>query len=148
MKNKLTVDFVKGQIIMDRTFAKLAMNTHTEEYVHLQQVRRDYPTYQVKVREIKKNEEKETYKGLTYEYMFNYISSHGNEEDIKGLKEMILISECHRQGHRYPTIKNWFLGKYPEVKKFWIEKKKSENPEADTTNTNIFAAGECNKKAA
>lgn len=148
MTNKLSVDFVKGLIIMDKAFAKLAIDTYTEEYTHLQKIRLDYPNYKVIVREIKKNPKKETYKGLTYGYMFNYISIHGTEEDAKELEDMILISECHRQGFRYPTIKNWFLEKYPDVKTFWIENKKAQEPEANTTITpNIFAA-EANKEHA
>ena len=31
---------------------------------------------------------------------------------------MILISKCQQQSLRYPTIKSWFLDKYPEVAKF------------------------------
>ena len=148
MKTQIVFDIKTGKITISSGYAKRAQDPRSQEYKNIQKIHHDYPDFEIEVRTIKKNTEKETYKGLTYEYMFNYISSHGNEEDIKGLKEMILISECHRQGHRYPTIKNWFLGKYPEVKEFWIEKKKSENPEADTTNTNIFAAGESKKKAA
>ena len=34
------------------------------------------------------------------------------------LEEMILISKCHSMGYRYPTIKAWFLDKYPEIAAF------------------------------
>ena len=73
MKNTLFVNHVNRTIVMDRTFAKYAANTRTEEYAHLQQVRQDYPTYEVVQRHIKTNENKNTYKGLTYEYMEDYI---------------------------------------------------------------------------
>jgi len=122
MKNTLKIDHVKGQIIMDRTFAKLSMDTRSEEYAHLQAVRRDYPTYTVIQKTIKKNPSKETYKGLTYEYMTNYILTHETEENalavIKEFNEMRVISNCHRQGLRYPTIKRWFLDKYPAIEAF------------------------------
>lgn len=147
MKNKLTIDFVKGLIVMDRTFFKLASNTHTEEYTHLQQVRRDYPTYQVKVREIKKNTDKETYKGLTYEYMFRFLNAYHDERDIKKLEKKIFISECHRI--RYPKIKKWFLEEYPDVKDMWDENNELQEPEANTTiNPNIFAAEDNKEHAA
>lgn len=59
MKNTLKIDRNKKMIIMDRTFAKLSEDTRSEEYAHLQSVRRDYPTYTVVRREIKKNPSKE-----------------------------------------------------------------------------------------
>ena len=122
MKNTLKIDHIKGTIVMDRTFAKLSMDTRSEEYAHLQAVRRDYPTYTVTQKRIKTNPNKETYKGLTYEYMTTYILSHESEENalavIKEFNEMRIISNCHRQGLRYPTIKRWFLDKYPEIEEF------------------------------
>ena len=59
MKNTLKINHEKGTITMDRTFAKKAENTMSAEYAHLQNVRRDYPTYTVIRREIKKNPNKE-----------------------------------------------------------------------------------------
>ena len=73
MKNILKINHEKGIITMDRTFAKRAENTMSDEYAHLQSVRRDYPKYTVIRREIKKNPNKECWKGLTYEYMEKYI---------------------------------------------------------------------------
>ena len=32
--------------------------------------------------------------------------------------ELLLISQCHSKGRRYPVIKNWFLDNYPEVRDF------------------------------
>lgn len=119
MKNVLKIDFAEKKIIMDRTFAQNCANTNSEEYAHLQKVRQDYPDYDVITRTIKKNTEKETYKGLTYRYMQDYILRHETEENalavIKEFNELRTISECHRQGLRYPTIKRWFLNKYPEI---------------------------------
>lgn len=126
MKNTLKIDFVKKQIIMDRTFAKNATNTSSEEYAHLQQVRKDYPTFLVVTRQIKRNPQKETYAGLTYEYMTNYILLHETEETKKEVlaefNEMILISHCHAKSKRYPVIKQWFLAKYPEIAEFGMPK--------------------------
>ena len=148
MRTPIVFDLKRKKIIVASGYARLAQNPENPEYGAIQKIHNDYPNFEIVVREIKKNTKKETYAGLTYEYMFNYISTHGNEEDAKELEEMILISECHRQGHRYPTIKNWFLEKYPDVKTFWIENKKAQEPEANTTiNPNIFAA-EANKEHA
>ena len=69
MKNTLKINHAERTITMDRTFAKNAENTMSAEYSHLQSVRRDYPTYTVVRRQIKKNPNKECYMGLTYEYI-------------------------------------------------------------------------------
>lgn len=131
MKNILKINHEKGIITMDRTFAKRAENTMSDEYAHLQSVRRDYPTYTVVRRQIKKNPNKECYKGLTYEYMENYITTHEEGENrvlvLKEFAEMRLISECHSKAHRYPVIKNWFLNKYPEIANFGMAAPAAEN---------------------
>ena len=124
MKNTLKINHTNRTIIMDRTFAKYAENTMSEEYAHLQQVRRDYPTYTVLRRQIKSNSNKKTYRGLTYEYMEDYILTHGTSETITKnfaeYNEMRLIAECHGRAFRYPVIKSWFLDHYPEITKFGV----------------------------
>lgn len=122
MKNTLKIDFEAGKIIMDRTFAQKCANTRSEEYAQLQSVRRDYPNFAVVTRTIKKNPSKETYAGLTYQYMEDYILTHEDEKTVDAVlaefSEMRLIAACHSKAFRYPTIKKWFLQKYPEISKF------------------------------
>ena len=124
MKNTLKIDFENSRIVMDRTFAKKVQNTNSEEYRHLQQVRKDYPTFAVVARQIKKNPNKETYKGLTYDYKRFYIFTHESADNrkkvIEEFEELVLISQCHSQSKRYPVIKKLFLNKYPEIKEFGI----------------------------
>ena len=122
MKNTLKLSHAKREIVMDATFARNAENTMSPEYAHLQTVRRDYPDYTVIRRTIKRNANKESYKGLTYEFMETYILTHGKQEtriaNLREFNEMRLIAECHSQAFRYPVIKSWFLENYPEVKNF------------------------------
>lgn len=122
MKNTLKLDHAKRTIVMDRTFAKFAANTMSQEYAHLQTVRQDYPEYQVVQRKIKRSKTKECYRGLNYEYMEDYIKTHGSKDEcaknLAEIKEQKLISLCHSTSRRYPTIKKWFLAKYPEVMEF------------------------------
>jgi len=113
MKSTLKIDFKAGTIIVDRTFAQKCTNIRSEEYAQLQSVRRDYPTFTVVTRTIKKNHCKETYAGLTYQYMEDYIITHKDEETVDAVlaefSEMRLIAACHAKALRYPTIKKWFL---------------------------------------
>lgn len=139
MKNTLKVDHSKRMIIMDRTFAKLSENTMSSEYAHLQRVRNDYPDYAVIHREIKKNPNKECWKGLTYDYMRNHIRRVEGENSkavLDELEENILISECHSNCHRYPVIKKWFLEKYPDIATFGLPKK-DEEPVISDKNDNV-----------
>ena len=127
MKNTLTIRHETREIVMDRTFAKFSKNTRSEEYAHLQQVRKDYPNYTVITRTIKRNSNKKTYNGLTYEWMEDYILTHGTAEEsekiLNEFNEMRLIAECHSKAFRYPVIKKWFLGMYPEIVRFGVADK-------------------------
>ena len=125
MNGFLKVEHSKRQLVMSREFAKFANDTMSEEYAHLQRVRQDYPLYEVVLRTITRNSNKESYKGLTYEYMEDYILTHGTQEERKKTydeyNELRLIAECHSKAYRYPTIKRWFLNKYPEIMEFGMK---------------------------
>ena len=115
MTNTLKINHANHTIVMDRTFARNAVDTRSEEYTHLQQVRRDYPNYQVVQRHIRTNSDKKTYKGLTYDYMEDYILTHGSQEkrvaNYKQYTEMRIIAECHGRSFRYQsnTAKRYLL---------------------------------------
>ena len=127
MKNTLRFDHDARCIVMDRTFYKNSSNIRFEEYSMLQRARQDYPNYTPVIKRIKRNPDKETYRGLTYAYMERYIESHDNAEEIMAeYRELRLISECHCKARRYPKIKKWFLKKYPEVEKFGSEESENE----------------------
>ena len=134
-KSKLMVKYAEGVIEMNTTFAKMMQNPLSEEYALLQRTRQDFPTFMVRTRQIKSNPHKDTYKGLTYEYMRDYIILHTapekEAEAVAEFDEMILISKCHGKTLRYPTIKKWFLKKYPEVAKFGTVEIPSEAQEED-----------------
>ena len=131
MKNVIRVDFAKKRIVMDRAFAKNCANPASDEYTQLQRVRQDYPTFTVSTRTCKSNPEKESYKGLTYEYMEHYILTHESKDTVLEVldeyNELRLIAECHGKSRRYPVIKRWFLAKYPEIMEFGMLKIKAED---------------------
>jgi len=126
MKNVLRIKHEERAIEMDKTFTKNAAIVGSYEYNLLQACRKDYPEYTVRRKEIRKNKKKESYKGLTYEYMEEYISDHDDQDStiMKEYTELRFIAECHSK--RYPVIKNWFLETYPEVKAFGIAKSEAE----------------------
>ena len=122
MTNYAKVDHTNRRIVMDRTFAKNAEIVGSTEYEKLQACRKDYPTYTVVRREIKKNPNQVRYGGLTYQYMEDYIMTHESRETLNAVldefNEMLLISRGYSKAFRYPTIKRWFLLKYLEFAEF------------------------------
>ena len=139
-KTTLFVDFEKNLLVMNQAFATKARNVRSEEYKILQATRRDYPTYAVVKRRIKRNSQKETYAGLTYDFMRMYIATHEPKKTVEDVMnhfdKLLLISQCHCKARRYPVIKSWFLEKYPEIEGFG--KAKEEEATSDMENDSPF----------
>lgn len=121
---EIYVDLEKRTIVMTKKFAVAASNPLSGEWKILQEVRSAYPEFEVKRHTIKKQPNKECYKGLTYDYMRNYIMTYDENamEVLNELEHQIVISRCHSSNVRYSTIKKWFLNKYPEIKNFGTQR--------------------------
>ena len=146
-KSAIKVKHAEQLIEMNTTFAKMIENPLSDEYALLQKLKMENPEFKVSRRKIKPNPKKDTYKGLTYKYMKEYIKLHETKEEAKKvidyLEDQILISKCHGLSLRYPTIKKWFLAKYPEVAKFGaaeIEKQTENAEEPKSQNVVPFSA--------
>lgn len=130
MNGKLKIEPATRRIVMDRTFAKFYCDTTSEEYAHLQRVRVDYPNFSVVRRRIRKNTQQEHYAGLDYAYMEAYIRKYESKETVETVLEefeqLKFVSKCHSRHRRYPTIRTWFLAKYPEVDDLFKQKKQDE----------------------
>lgn len=116
MKKNIILDHVNHKIMMSKDFARKSVNAESEEYRLLQTIKADYPRYTIFLGVIKKKENKESYRGLTYSYMERYMFIHGTKEDQEEYKNLRFLSECHSV--RYPVIKQWFLNKYPDVVRY------------------------------
>ena len=83
------------------------------------------------------------YRGLTYQYMENYIATHANAASImEEYKELRLQAKCH--SIRYANIKKWFLAMYPEVAQFGVV----ECAESKVENALSIVKGEAELQAA
>ena len=120
----IKVNYAERKIVLSSAFVKKAFVPGTDEYKALQSVRSDYPDFALVTRKFKTNTAQEHYRGLTYDYMREYIGTH--EADAKPvlaeLEEMIGISKAHSLHKRYPTIKTWFLKRYPAIAEFGMTK--------------------------
>ena len=76
----MTINMKKNAIEMTKKFAKAAAKFGSPEYKQLQEARRDNPTFSVVTVTRKTTTKKNTYKGLTYEYMEMYIQKHDDVE--------------------------------------------------------------------
>lgn len=119
----ITIDYAHSSISISSAFEKRAFTPGTDEYRQLMAVRKDFPDFRLVTRKFKTNTAQEHYRGLTYGFMRDYISTH--EADAKSvlaeLDEMIGISKAHSLSKRYPTIKAWFLARYPAIAEFGME---------------------------
>ena len=145
-KSRLSVKYAKSVIEVNTIFAKMMENPRSDEYELLQKIKMENPGFTVSRRQIKSNPKKDTYKGLTYERMEEYITKYSANEDQKKadlaeLEKMIDISKCHSTGKRYATIRNWFLKTYPAVKEFGMPKaEEGDNQETQENQVVPFTA--------
>ena len=83
----------------------------------------------IKQAEPQEAKKKESYKGLTYEYMEKYIKAHDEDGSIMAEYEMLRgiseeAEEAFAQSLSYMEMKDWFLHTYPAIADF--HKKREE----------------------
>ncbi len=133
----IRVLFDTKTIVISSAFHKKALVYGTPEYDQLQNVRRDYPDFVLTVRQFKKNSKQEHYRGLTYDYMREHISKvEGSNAPavLADFEALVDVSKCHSTSKRYPTIKAWFLNRYPAVANFGLDSEivSSLSPDAES----------------
>ena len=113
MNTGLTINATANTIEMTKEFAKKAKYYGTEEYTQLQKARKDYPTYSVVTR---KSVSKESYKGLTINYMYNYIKKHPETVVMEDNTEMSTlevfreIAGLDESGKKLVNVETAFYG--------------------------------------
>ena len=114
----------KNAIELSKKEAKAAAKFGTTEYKQLQEARRDYPTFSVVTVTRKTTTKKNTFKGLTYEYMEMYIQKHDDEEKSIMAEYLMLrgktdeAKEALAESCTYLEMRAWFLTKFPTIANF------------------------------
>ena len=134
MKN-ITVDVIAGVITVSSAFLKKASAVGSAEYNQLMAVRAQNDGFRIVVRQFKTNRKQDRYKGLTYEFMREYIARIGDADGMKELENKINISKCHSAGFSYPVIKSWFLKRYPEIDSFGVDSEDDNLTDLPATGT-------------
>lgn len=115
MKNYFTYDFQNKAIVGTKTNIAKANTGRGRQYEELVSMLAKQPTFKVREKDINTNENKQSFKGLTFKRMEEYIFTQDNyNEKIKEFHAIKKISKA--KGAIYPATKKWFLENYPSYK--------------------------------
>ena len=109
------IDQLNSTIILTKRFYKAASILNSPEYKELMQARRDNPTFSIVLREIKRKENKNSYRNLTYGNMRTFIENYEMDDDVRAdrLKEFEKVMALSKvQSGPYAYVKAWFLKMY------------------------------------
>lgn len=122
MRNTIIINSKKKEIEITKAFEKAASRFGSDEYNTLKQARMDNPSFKVVV--VKRKTVADSFKGLTFEVMEDYIKNHDDDKssimkefmDRRGTSNE--AKETCAGSKSYFEIKKWFLETYPEIKEF------------------------------
>ena len=110
-------DLFTNAIVLTKSEARNAGKPATEEYAELMNLKRDFPSFPIKIAAASKKSNR--IKGLDYDYMESYIKAHNTElladfyelcgKDENGKKKELAAAAT------YGEVKMWFLTKCPEI---------------------------------
>lgn len=109
------IDQLNGTIILTKRFYKAASVLNSPEYKELMQARHDNPTFSIVLREIKRKENKNSYRNLNYANMRTFIENYEMDDDarVERLKEFEKVMALSKvQSGPYAYVKTWFLKMY------------------------------------
>lgn len=121
----MNANLMTKKIEMSKKEAKAAGKIGTPEFEELKSYMAIYPGYEVQIKAPAKR--KVEFRGLTYEYMKNYIKKHDDENStiMAEFRELIAQDKKdkvegaeHLEATGYLDVKKWFLAKFPEIKKY------------------------------
>ena len=130
----LNVNAVSRKIEMTKAFEKKASRVGTKEYEALVKAMRDFPTFEVVVKETTAKEN--NHKGLTVKYMDKLVAEMTNNDE-KAIKDFKDVKKFYKDTNfSFSKVKEYFLTKYPTYKEF-IAKAEIEKEEENTNITNL-----------
>ena len=107
--SNIKINYTKNTIEITKSFEKKAMVFASPEYKELIDAKREFPNYRIV---ITTNKGSNTFKGMDYKFMEEYIAKQVDAEtrtqEFKRLLESKLVG--------YAEVKQWFVDKYPVFK--------------------------------
>ena len=113
-----SIDFINATIIITKKFYKAASVLNSLEYKEMMQLRRENPNFSIVLREIKKKENKKSYRNLNYKNMRTFIENYETDDGVRAdrIKEFEKVMELSKvQSGPYAYVKTWFLKQYGEA---------------------------------
>lgn len=132
MAKGIEINFMENKIVVTEAFAKKAGKMGTVEYNEMLKLRRELPDFEMVLAE-KKEKKANKNKNLDYKHMKEYIKEvSATEEEAKAIIDEL---EARRElskmsSNPYKVVLDWFLAKYPEVRKLKEKENKKEKEAA------------------
>lgn len=113
------------KIEMCKSEAKAAGKIGSEKFKELREYMEAYPGYEIEI--MAPSKRKVEFKGLTYDYMKEYISKNANDNGKTMTEFRVLIAQDkkdnvegseHLEATNYIAVKKWFLKRFPEIENF------------------------------
>lgn len=114
-KNLFALDFTKSSIVASATTLRKARNPESPECKALMRMLSEHPSFHVAEKKINKKNGKQTYKGLTFQAMTDYIKTQADSE-VEIRKYEVVRHIAKIKGSEYALTKHWFLQSYPDYK--------------------------------
>ena len=124
-ESTMNANLMTKKIEMSKNEAKAAGKIGTAEFEMLREYMAAYPGFEVQIKAPAKR--KVEFRGLTYEYMKNYIKKHDDKDGTIMAEFCELIAQDkkdkvegaeHLEATGYLDVKKWFLAKFPEIKEY------------------------------
>lgn len=103
--SNITINYKKNAIEITKSFEKKASIYGSAEYNHLCKAKKENPEFRLVV---KANKNANTFKGMDYNFMTDYISKHENAE-----QRISEFDQLRENNLSYGEIKQWFIETYP-----------------------------------
>ncbi len=116
----MKINYTKKTIELTKSEMKAAENYGTEMYKSLLDAQKNFPDFSVTVKTA--SAKRDNYKGLTRDFMKDYIQKH-DDEDHSISAEFNTLCGFDADGKKktfaavasYGELRMWFLSKYPEL---------------------------------
>lgn len=118
----MNINFEAKTIEMTKAEAKEAGRFNSEKYIELKEILSEFPTFRIVTKNAPKK--KDTYKGLTYTYMAQYIETHTKSGDVRRTEFAQMsgyvngVKIAFAETATYGEVRTWFLLRFPEIKEY------------------------------
>lgn len=143
--NFFTLDLLRKKICGSERSFKLANKGSGEAYNQLMALMNAHPDFELEVVKAKSNESKETYDGLSYQFMKDYIAIQANAALLLKKLDLVIENAKRTRASAYPVVKRWFLrtfGTPVEAGKFQFDLEAAKQLIEDASDEKIFASAE------